>query len=97
MGNEEERFARNNCKTSDKSLSWSQDDSLSGSVGSELSQKFWVKVGVLQRIVLSLLLFAIVEDAIMEIAKGLMNEIVYADDLVLMSESMENLREKFLK
>ena len=26
-----------------------------------------------------------------------MNKILYADDLVLMSESMENLREKFLK
>ena len=29
--------------------------------------------------------------------KGLMNEILYADDLVLMSESKQNLKEKFLK
>ena len=29
--------------------------------------------------------------------EGLMNEILYADDLVLMSESVENLIEKFLK
>ena len=36
-------------------------------------------------------------DVITENAKGLMNEILYADDLVLISESMENLREKFLE
>ena len=29
--------------------------------------------------------------------EGLMNEILYADDLVLMSESMENYKKKFLK
>ena len=28
--------------------------------------------------------------------EGLINEILYADDLVSMNESMENLREKFL-
>ena len=28
---------------------------------------------------------------------GLINEILYADDLVLMSESIENVKEKFLK
>ena len=67
-------------------------------VGSELSQKFLVQVGVHQRSVLLPLLFAIAVDAISENAReGLMNEILYADDLVLMSESMQNLKEKFLK
>ena len=43
------------------------------------------------------LLFAIAVDVISENAKErLMNEILYADDLVLMSESIENLKEKFL-
>ena len=44
------------------------------------------------------LLFAIAADEISENAReGLTNEILYADDLVLMSKSMENLKEKFLK
>ena len=47
---------------------------------------------------LSPLLFAIAVDVIFENAReGLMNEILYADDLVLMSESMENLKKKLLK
>ena len=37
-------------------------------------------------------------DVISENAKeGLMNKILYANDLVLMSESIENLKDKFLK
>ena len=37
------------------------------------------------------LIFAIVVDAVTEQArKGLLNEILYADDLVLMSESLKN-------
>ena len=47
---------------------------------------------------LQLLLFAIALDVISENSReGLMNGILYADDLVLMSKSMENLKEKFLK
>ena len=47
---------------------------------------------------LSTLLFEIAVDVISENArKGLINEILHADDLVLMSESTENLKEKFLK
>ena len=44
------------------------------------------------------LLFAIVVDVILENAReGLMNEILYADDLILMSKSIVNLKKKFLK
>ena len=47
---------------------------------------------------LSPLIFAIAMDVLMEYAReGLMNKILYADDLVLMRKSVESLREKFLK
>ena len=67
-------------------------------VGSETSKEFWVQVGVHQGSVLSLLIFAIVGDVVTEHAReGLLNEILYVDDLVLMSESMDDLRERFQK
>ena len=67
-------------------------------MGSESSEKFLVQGGVHQGSMFSPMLFAIAVDAISENArKGLMNEILYADDLVLMSKSIENLKEKFLK
>ena len=67
-------------------------------VGSGLSEEFVVRVGVHQGSVISPLIFAIVVDAVTEQArKGLLNEILYADDLVLMSENLEDLRERFQK
>jgi len=52
-----------------------------------------VEVGEHQGSVLSPLLFAIVVDVVTKCArKGLMNEILYADDLVLTSESLEELQ-----
>ena len=55
-------------------------------------------ITVVQVGVLSPLLFAIAVDVLSENTReGMMNEILYSDDLVLMSESMENLKEKFLK
>ena len=57
-----------------------------------------VQVGVHQVSVLSPLLFVIAVDVISENAReGLMSGILYADDFVLMSKSMQNLKEKFLK
>ena len=67
-------------------------------VGSELSEQFGVKVGVHQGSVLSPLVFAVVVDVVTEDARnGLLGEMLYADDLVLTSETIEGLREKFQK
>ena len=65
-------------------------------VGSILSEEFSVKVDVHQGSVLSSLLFAMVINEITKNArKGWMKQILYADDLVLMGETMEELRENF--
>ena len=67
-------------------------------VRSGLLEEFSVKVGVHQGSVLSPLLFAMVIDEVTENArKGRMKQILYADDLVLMGETMEELRENFDK
>ena len=56
-------------------------------VGSAYSEEFEVKVGVHHRSMLSPLLFAIVADVITENARrGVVNELLYADDLVIMSK-----------
>ena len=53
-------------------------------------------IGVHPGSVLSPLIFAIVVDVVTEHAReGLLNEILYADDLVLMNESLEDLRKRF--
>src|SRR5207245_4650136 len=57
-----------------------------------------VKVGVHQRSVLSPLLFIIVLEALSRrFREGLPYELLYADDLVLMTDSMEELMEKLEK
>ena len=67
-------------------------------VGLELSEEFEVKVCVHQASAFSPLLFAIVVDVITEsVRNGLMSGMLYADDLVLTSETMEGLTEKFWK
>ena len=65
-------------------------------VGSAYSEKFEVKVGVHQGSVLSPLFFAIVVDVITANARRrVINELLYADDLILMSKIMEDLKERF--
>ena len=67
-------------------------------VGLELSEEFEVKVGLHQGSVLSPLVFVIVVDVVTEsVRNSLMSELLYTDDLVLTSETMEGLREKFWK
>ena len=64
-------------------------------VDSELSEEFEVKVGVYQGSVLSHF-FAVVVDFVTELAKeGVLSKLLYANDLVLMSKTIEELRNKF--
>ena len=66
-------------------------------VGFTYSEEFKVKAGVYQGSVLLPLLFAILAEVFTENARrGAVNELLYADDLVLMSETMENLKKRFL-
>ena len=63
---------------------------------SAYSEEFEVKAGVQQGSVLSLLLFLIVADVVTKNARrGVVNELLYADDLALMSEDIEDLKERF--
>ena len=64
-------------------------------IESAYSEEFKVKVDVYQGSVLLPLWFAIVVDIITENARCVVNELLYADDLVLMSGDMEDLKEKF--
>ena len=65
-------------------------------VGSAYSEEFKVKVGVYQGSVSSPLLVAIVVNVITEnTRRGVVNELLYADDLVLISETKENRKKRF--
>ena len=55
-------------------------------------------MGMYQGSLLSPFLFAIVVDVVTEFAReGVLSELLYANDLVLMSETIEGLGDKFLK
>ena len=65
-------------------------------VGSGLSEEFSVKIGAPRGSVLLPLLFAmVIDEATENTRKGWMKQILYADDLVLMGETMEELKENF--
>ena len=67
-------------------------------VDCELSEELEVKVGMNNGSLLSPFLFAVVVDVVTEFAiEGVLSELLYADDLVLMSETIEGLRNKFFK
>ena len=66
-------------------------------VDSELSEEFEVKVRLHQISVLSPFLFAVVVDVATECAgECVQSELLYAGDFVLMSETIEGLRNRFL-
>ena len=67
-------------------------------VNSELSEEFEVKVGMHQGSVLSPFHFAVVVDIAIECAgEHALSELLYDDDIVLMSETIGGLGNKFLK
>ena len=67
-------------------------------VDSELSEELEVKVGMHQVTVLSPSTIALVVDAVTQFAReGVLSELLHADDLFLMSETIERLGNKFLK
>ena len=61
-------------------------------VDSELSEELEVRMGMCQGSVLSPFLFAVVVDVVTELCKGVLSKLLYADDLVLMSETIKGLR-----
>ena len=64
----------------------------------ELSEELEVKVGMHQEFVLSPFLFAVVMDVVAEFAReGALSELLNADDLVLMSETIVGLWNRFLE
>ena len=67
-------------------------------VDSDLSEEFQVKVEMHNGSVLSPFLFAVVVDVVTEIAiEGALSELLYADDLILMNETNDGLRNKLFK
>ena len=59
-------------------------------VDSELSEEFEVNVGMYQGSVLSPFLFALVVDVVTEfVREGALSKLLHADDLVLMSETID--------
>ena len=65
---------------------------------SDLSFEFEVKLGMHKGSVLSSFLLTLVVDVVTEFAReGVLSELLYADDLALMSETIERLRNKSIK
>ena len=66
-------------------------------VDSEVSEQFAVEVGMHQGSVLSHLIFVVLVDVTEFASEHVLSELLYADDLVLMSDTIEGLRDKLLK
>ena len=67
-------------------------------VDSELSEEFKIKVGMHQGFVPSPFLFVVVLDVVTELAgDGVLSELLYADDLFMMSEIIKGFCNKFMK
>ena len=67
-------------------------------VDSELSEEFVANVGMHRGSMLSPFLFAVVVDVVTEFAReGALSELLFADDFVLMSETIKGFRNKFFK
>ena len=67
-------------------------------VDCELSEELEVKVGMHQAPVMSSLCFLVAVDVIRELAReGVLSELLYADDLVMMSKTIERLVNTFIK
>ena len=67
-------------------------------VDSELSYEFEIKVGMHQVSVLSPYLLTEMVDVVTEFSsEGALSELLHDDDIVLMSQMIKELRNKFLK
>ena len=66
-------------------------------VDSELSEEFKFNVGMQQGSALSPFIFAIVVGVTEWAIEGVLSELLYADDLVLMIDANEELRRQFIK
>ena len=65
-------------------------------VDSELSEEFKVKVGMHQGSVQAPILFAVVEDVAIELSReAVPSELLYADDLIMMRETVEGPWNKY--
>ena len=66
-------------------------------VNSKLSEEFEVRVGMHQGSVLSPFIFAVVVDVVTELVReGVLSELLYADDLILMNDTFYGHRDMFL-
>ena len=65
-------------------------------VDSELSEEFEVKVWMHRRSVVSPFIFYVVVDVAEFAREGALSQLLYVDDLVLVSETIKGLRNKFL-